>query len=152
MLTHRYYDKSFAKQGNYWACFQSVSHKGNRYSCSDYILLSLVRADGLRVRSRRTLSPKPSDWVRAYDGMIAMCRNDFSMMRARKINVLKCPSLPNAPQTLATKAFQAKTWGCEGHLEIHEKTEKLTNMEKAFETPRPKRRMDYFNLLRSICL
>ena len=25
--------------------------------------------------------------------------------------------LPNAPQTLATKAFQAKTLGCEGHFE-----------------------------------
>ena len=32
--------------------------------------------------------------------------------------------LPNAPQPLATKAFQAKTLGSEGHFEIHEKNRK----------------------------
>ena len=39
--------------------------------------------------------------------------------------------LPNAPQALATEAFQAKTLGSEGHFEIHEKNRKIYEYGKS---------------------
>ena len=76
----------------------------------------LVRPYGLRVRSRRTMSPKASDcrfsafkldgW--SY-GMIAMCRNDFSMMRARKIDAFE-----NVPPLVPSQASKADVQRDEG--------------------------------------
>ncbi len=39
-------------------------------------LLVLVRADGLRVRRGRTVSPKPSDWAPGLIGLVARCRRN----------------------------------------------------------------------------